>query len=289
MAEYRAQAEATLNKKSVFAMFTGSTQKYEDAAELFTKAGNAYKLKKQYDDAGLMYVKCAECHKERGETNDMINSFVEAGNIYKKSDPVKAIDAFTKAINGFNDSGRFGRSASLYKEIGEIYEADNNPEAAIDAYQNAVDMYENDNKKSTASQCLIKIANLAAQADDLAKASEIYERLGRESMESNLGKFSAKGYFLQCILCHLAQGDTVACNIKIDEFKGIDYSFGPSRECDFLEKLVVAISEVDADGYAQACADFDKITPLDPWKTSMLLKAKRNIQSQSGEGEVDLC
>ena len=39
MAEYRAQAEATLAKKSVFAMFTGSTQKYEDAAELFTKAG----------------------------------------------------------------------------------------------------------------------------------------------------------------------------------------------------------------------------------------------------------
>lgn len=40
MAEYRAQAEATLAKKSVFAMFTGSTQKYEDAAELFTKAGS---------------------------------------------------------------------------------------------------------------------------------------------------------------------------------------------------------------------------------------------------------
>jgi hypothetical protein len=39
MAEYRAQAEAKLNKKSVFDMFTGSTQKYEDAAELFTKAG----------------------------------------------------------------------------------------------------------------------------------------------------------------------------------------------------------------------------------------------------------
>lgn len=282
MAEYRAQAEATLNKESKESVFKGSTQKYEYAADLFTKAGNAYKLKKQYDDAGLMYIKCAECYKECGETNDMINCFVEAGSTYKKSDPVKAIDAFTTAINGFNDSSRFGRSASLYKEIGEIYEANNNPEAATDAYQNAVDMYEVDNKKSTASQCLIKIANLATQADDLAKASEVYERLGRESMESSLGKFSAKGYFFQCTLCHLAQGNTVACNTKIDEFKGVDYSFGPSRECDFLEKLVIAISENDGDGYAQACADFDKTTPLDPWKTSVLLKAKRNIQSQSG-------
>jgi hypothetical protein len=50
MAEYRAQAEATLNKKSVFAMFTGSTQKYEDAAELFTKAGNIFVFYYYYYD-----------------------------------------------------------------------------------------------------------------------------------------------------------------------------------------------------------------------------------------------
>ena len=101
MAEYRAQAEATLNNENKESVVKGSTQKYENAADLFTKAGNAYKLKKQYDDAGLMYIKCAEWYKECGETIDMINCFVEAGNIYKKSDPVKAIDAFTTAINGF--------------------------------------------------------------------------------------------------------------------------------------------------------------------------------------------
>lgn len=36
------------------------------------------------------------------------------------------------------------------------------------------------------------------------------------------------------------------------------------------------------------CADFDRITPLDPWKTSMLLKAKQFISEAAGDGEVDL-
>jgi alpha-soluble NSF attachment protein len=44
----------------------------------------------------------------------------------------------------------------------------------------------------------------------------------------------------------------------------------------------------DADNFAQSCADFDRITPLDPWKTSMLLKAKRFINEVAGSDEPDL-
>ncbi len=41
--------------------------------------------------------------------------------------------------------------------------------------------------------------------------------------------------------------------------------------------------------FGTACADFDRITPLDPWKTSMLIKAKKIITDAVGEEEVDLC
>jgi alpha-soluble NSF attachment protein len=44
----------------------------------------------------------------------------------------------------------------------------------------------------------------------------------------------------------------------------------------------------DGDAYSQACADFDRITPLDPWKTSMLLKAKKFISDVAGSDEPDL-
>jgi alpha-soluble NSF attachment protein len=87
----------------------------------------------------------------------------------------------------------------------------------------------------------------------------------------------------------MAGGDSVAARTKLDEFKNVDYSLPSSRECDLLEKLLVATDSYNAEDFSQACADYDRISPLDPWKTSMLLKAKRHITAAAGdEGDVDL-
>ena len=71
-----------------------------------------------------------------------------------------------------------------------------------------------------------------------ARAAEIFENIGRESMGSKLGAYSAKGYFTQSVMCHLALGDTVAARAKLEDFKTVDYSFPSSRECDLLDKLL---------------------------------------------------
>lgn len=41
----------------------------------------------------------------------------------------------------------------------------------------------------------------------------------------------------------------------------------------------------DVEGFSQHCADFDRISPLDHWKTGMLVKAKRHVSAAAGEGE----
>lgn len=87
--------------------------------------------------------------------------------------------------------------------------------------------------------------------NDLSRAAKIFEDIGTQSLQSNLGKFSAKGYFFQALLCLLAQGDNVAIRIKVDEYKNSDYSFGSSRECELVEKLLVAIDSLNADDFAQ--------------------------------------
>jgi len=51
--------------------------------------------------------------------------------------------------------------------------------------------------------------------------------------------------------------------------------------------LIQAFETMSVDDYGQACEDFDRITPLDPWKTSMLLQAKKFISDVSGEGDDD--
>jgi len=53
--------------------------------------------------------------------------------------------------------GRFAQSARYYKEIAEIYEKDGNTELAMNSYQEAANIFENDNKRSAASQCIAKV------------------------------------------------------------------------------------------------------------------------------------
>jgi len=50
-----------------------------------------------------------------------------------------------------------------------------------------------------------------------------------------------------------------------------------------------AWEESNADDYTDHCAEYNAISALDPWKTSLLVKAKRMIAAAAhGEEDVDL-
>merc|ERR1712194_722423 len=192
------------------------------------------------------------------------------------------------------DSGRLNQAAKLSKEIAEMYENDSTAVVdetvdptvlAIESFQQASDLFEMENAKSQASQCRAKVAELSsAQLDppDLLKGAEIYEKLGRECLESNLLKYNAKGYFLQSCLCHLANGDAIAASQSLNRFGSLDYTFGESREGKFSSGLIDAMENFDSETFATICFEFDRISKLDPWKTSMLVKVRRSIDDQSG-------
>lgn len=224
----------------------------EDAAETFNKAGNAYKIANMHAEAGNAYLKQAETIRQTDSPNDAVQAFVEAANSFRKCDVEKSAKCYLSAIDIYNDTGRFSQSGRYYKELAELCEGDGNTSASMDFYQKAADIFNNDNKAQTANQCLLKIATMASQdAKDLPKAASIFESIGRQSLDSRLGAFSAKGYLFQALLCHLASGDNVASRLKVDEYKSVDYSFGSSRECDFAEKLLRAIDDMNAEDFAQ--------------------------------------
>jgi len=288
--QFTAEAEKALNRTTLFGF--GKAQKYEDAADLFTKAGNAYKLSSEYTLAGQAFLRAADCHmKNESGKNDMINSITEAGNCFKMSgDLSKAAEAYSQAIMSYEDSQRYGQCAKYQKEIAEMYETGGDFDSAIACYQKAAHYFVTDNKKSNANQLNLKLAVLiTTHTDKYIDGANVFENIGLESLESRLGQFSAKGYFFQCLLCHLAAGDNVQVRNKIDYFKNKDHSFATCRECTFIEKIVESLENFDADMFAQVCQDFDHITPLDPWKVKLLTKAKSQISgNEVGEGEVDL-
>ncbi|PPD70214.1 hypothetical protein GOBAR_DD32903 [Gossypium barbadense] len=109
--EFEKNAEKKLNSWSFF----GS--KYEDAADLFDKAANFFKLAKSWDRAGSIYVKLANCHLKLESTHEAAQAFVSAAHCYKKTSTKEAISCLQQAVNMFCDIGRLSMAARYYKDI----------------------------------------------------------------------------------------------------------------------------------------------------------------------------
>lgn len=67
-----------------FALFS-SSQKYEDASEAYTKAGNCFKVAKAWAEGGGAFTKASELHVKLGSTYDAANAAQEAGQMEEKS------------------------------------------------------------------------------------------------------------------------------------------------------------------------------------------------------------
>mmetsp|Transcript_12785 Transcript_12785/g.31214 ORF Transcript_12785/g.31214 Transcript_12785/m.31214 type:complete len:317 (+) Transcript_12785:69-1019(+) len=293
------EAESILKKSTWFSSST--ERKYEDAAESFTKAANAYKVGGCNDEAGAAYQRASELYKEKlkslGEASKCLS---DAGACLKKSNPAEAIGCYRSAVTLLCDAGRLNQAAKLSKQIAEIFENDGAASdgddgggavtAAIASYQQAAELFEMEQAKSQASSCLQKVAELSSGALDppeLLRAAEIYESLGRQCLESNLLKYNAKTHFLNGLMCHLANGDSVGASQAMARFDSLDYTFADSREGKFAKQLVECVEQFDPEGFATACFEYDRISKLDPWKTSMLVKVKRSIDDGGGDGDDD--
>ena len=207
------------------------------------------------------------------------------------------MDSYNAAIAILTDAGRLTQAAKLSKEVGELFETEgldteekSSVVLAIESYEQAAELFDADQSNSQASQMLAKVAELCSAAlepPDLLRAAQIYNDLGRKCLDSNLLKFNAKGYFLQAILCHLANSDSIAAEQAMARYSSLDYTFADSREGKLCQKLIETVEGFDSEGFATACFEYDRISKLDPWKTSMLVKVKRTIESETGEGDED--
>merc|ERR1712071_371413 len=153
------QANTTLNKKTWFS--TSTERKYEDAAELFEKAANAYKVGSLFMEAGQAYKAAGEIYQTNlqnlGEASKCLSN---AGSCFKKVSPSDAVEAYRSAVSLLCDAGRLSQAAKLSKEIGDIFENEINGDQsenvtlAIESYEQAAELFSMEDSKSQASQCL---------------------------------------------------------------------------------------------------------------------------------------
>lgn len=279
--EFEKKAEKKLSGWGLF----GS--KFEDAAELYEKAANSFKLAKSWDKAGSINIKLANCHLKLDSKHEAANAYADAANCYKKTSNKEAIACLEQAAAIFLEIGRLNMAARYYKEIGELYEVDQNLQQAIEKFEQAAELFQSEEVTTSANQCRQKVAQFSAQLEQYPKAIEIYEEIARQSLNNNLLKYGVRGHLLNAGLCQLCKGDVVAITNSLERYQELDPTFSRTREYKLLADLAVAVDEEDVAKFTDVVKEFDSMTPLDAWKTTLLLRVKESLKAKELE-EDDL-
>ncbi|KAF6288623.1 NSF attachment protein alpha [Rhinolophus ferrumequinum] len=235
-----AEAERKVkNSQSFFSGLFGGSSKIEEACEIYARAANMFKMAKNWSEA---------------------------------------INCLMRAIEIYTDMGRFTIAAKHHISIAEIYETELvDIEKAIAHYEQSADYYKSEESNSSANKCLLKVASYAAQLEQYQKAIDIYEQVGTNAMDSPLLKYSAKDYFFKAALCHFCI-DMLNAKLAVQKYEELFPAFSDSRECKLMKKLIDAHEEQNVESYTEAVKEYDSISRLDQWLTTMLLRVKKTIQ-----------
>ncbi|PIN19705.1 Protein required for fusion of vesicles in vesicular transport, alpha-SNAP [Handroanthus impetiginosus] len=261
--------------------------KYEDAADLYQKAANSFKLAKSWDRAARVYIKLANCNLKSDSKHEAARAYVDGANCYKKTSPKQAISCLDQAVNIFLEINRLNMGARYCKDIGELHEQAQDFDQAIIYFERAAELYQTEEVNTSASQCKQKVAQFSAQLGKYQKAIQIYEEIARYSLNNNLLKYGARGHLLNAGICQLCKGDVVAINNALEKYEDFDPTFSRTREYRLLADLAAAFDEEDAAKFTAAVKEFDSISRLDAWRTTLLLRVKENIKAKELE-EDDL-
>lgn len=280
-----AQAKERLESSRGFmSKLFGGQSKIEDACDLYTRAANSYKMAKKWTAAGNAFQECAKMQLNQLQSkHEAASQYVEAANCYRKGDFEEAISSLLSAIEIFTDMGRFSIAAKHHASIAEIYESNLiNIDQAIVHYTQAADYYKGENSTSAANKCMLKVATFAAQQEDYNKAISIFEEVATVSLESSLLKYSAREYLFKAALCNMCL-DVHTAQSSIEKYCQMFAAFEDSREYKLLSNLLEAADEGNSDKFTDSVREYDAISRLDQWYTTLLLRIKKSVC-----GEIDI-
>lgn len=245
-----------------------------DAADLYIQAGNAFRLQKDARSAGGAFEIAAKLQKESDARDEASNTLIEAYKAYRGVDPAQAAKTLQEAIHLFTLRGQFRRAAQYEMDLGSLYEELDDDEKALEAYENAGDWYFNDRAESLSNKAFLKVAELAGLRKNYKVAVQNFERVARQSLNSNLSKWSLKEYFMKATLCHLAQGDAIDAGLALEKYVEQDPTFESTREYQFLNGLVEAVKEQDEESFTNRLYEYDQFAKLDKFCVAVCLKIK---------------
>ena len=74
--------------------------------------------------------------------------------------------------------------------------------------------------------------------------------------------------------------DYVASRKQLEKYADAHIAFDITREYELLKSIIKDAEEDDVDAFTQHVFDYDKLSKLDNWKTTMLLRIKRSLSHE---------
>lgn len=278
--EFFDQAEKKYRSSlSFFGGLFGGTSKKEEAADLFVRAANQYKVAKRFKAAGESFKRAAEIHMELDTKHESASNLCEAAQVLKREDPREAVICYLRAVEIYTDMGRFSLAARYHNNVAEIYEGElQDYKEAIANYERAADYYKGEDSTGSGNKCLLKVAHMCATMQDFSKGASVFEDVARSSLDNTLLKYAAKEYFFKAAICHFCMSPQAAQD-AIVRYKELQPAFEGTREIKLITDLLGAVEEDDTDKFSDIVKEYDAISRIDAWLTAQLLHIKKNIDS----------
>lgn len=213
------------------------------------------------------------------EKDDAASAYLNASKVFRRPNPEESAQCLEIAIRILSERGRFQSAANHQKQLAEIYEEIGDSKKAMDCYQIAADWYYGENSVANGNNCLLKVATFAALLDNYLRAIEVFEQVANASIDNSLTRYSIREYFLKAGICHLCTGDVIRAKSALEKYENNDSTFTSTRECKFLHDMIDALEAQDEQAFTAVVSEWDRMTKLDSWKTTLLLKIKKTISS----------
>ena len=124
---------------------------------------------------------------------------------------------------------------------------------------------------------------MAALDGDYYRAIENYEKVAEQSISNNLMKYSVKEYLLKAGICHLTSGDLIAAQRALERYRDMDPAFAAQREHLLLVDLCEAVEAKSQEQFTDKLFQYDQVSKLDKWKTTLLVRVKNAIEEAEDE------
>uniref|UniRef100_A0A665XBK6 Gamma-soluble NSF attachment protein n=1 Tax=Echeneis naucrates TaxID=173247 RepID=A0A665XBK6_ECHNA len=225
---------------------------YDSAASEYAKAAVCFKNAKQYEQAKDAYLKEAEYHTENKTLFHAAKAIEQAGMMMKVSQKKmpEAIQYIEKACMMYMENGTPDTAAMALDRAGKLIEPIN-LEKAVDLYQKAAGVFENEDRLrqavellGKASRLLVRLKRLDEAAVALQKEKNMYKEI--ENFPMCFKKTTAQ------VLIHLHRGDFVAADKCVRESYSLP-GYSGSEDCVAMETLLQGYDEQDEDQVYRVC------------------------------------